>query len=72
MSHTSPGAAPGALALLALQAGPRYGEQMSVLAPVVTIGRAAECEVVVPDDSVSARHARLEFDTGAWRITDLD
>jgi pSer/pThr/pTyr-binding forkhead associated (FHA) protein len=26
---------------------------------------------VIDDDSVSAKHARLEYDLGAWRITDL-
>lgn len=70
MPDTSPGAAP--LARLALQAGPRYGEELAVLSPVVTLGRGAQCDVVLPDDSVSVVHARLEFDTGAWRITDLD
>jgi hypothetical protein len=61
----------GPLANFGIAAGPRYGEQIPVPAPVVTIGRAAECEVVIDDDSVSARHARLEFDLGGWRITDL-
>ena len=61
----------GALATFSLAAGPRYGEQVPVPAPVVTIGRAAGCDVVIDDDSVSAQHARLEFDVGAWRITDL-
>jgi len=42
-----------------------------VPAPVVTVGRAAGCEVRIDDDSVSAQHARLEYDMGAWRITDL-
>jgi len=61
----------GPLATFGIAAGPRYGEQIPVPAPVVTVGRAAGCEVVIDDDSVSARHARLEFDLGAWRITDL-
>jgi pSer/pThr/pTyr-binding forkhead associated (FHA) protein len=62
---------PGPLAAFGVAAGPRYGEQIPVPAPVVTIGKAAGCDVVIDDDSVSARHARLEFDMGAWRITDL-
>ena len=33
--------------------------------------RCAGCDVVVDDDSVSAQHARLEYDMGGWRITDL-
>ena len=61
----------GPLATLGIAAGPRYGEQIPVPVPVVTVGRAAGCEVVIDDDSVSAKHARLEYDLGAWRITDL-
>lgn len=71
MSSLAPSGRPGHLASLALMAGPRYGEELPVPSPVVTVGRAAGCDVVVDDDSVSARHARLEFDLGAWRITDL-
>lgn len=72
MSETSQGGPPGALAVLGILKGPRYGEELAIPAPVVVVGRAARCDVVVADDSVSATHARLEFDTGAWRITDLD
>lgn len=61
----------GPLATFGIAAGPRYGEQIPVPAPVVTVGRAAGCEVLIDDDSVSARHARLEYDWGGWRITDL-
>lgn len=71
MSSLAPSGRPGHLASLALMAGPRYGEELSVPSPVVTVGRAAGCDVVVDDDSVSAQHARLEYDLGAWRITDL-
>jgi predicted component of type VI protein secretion system len=62
----------GPLATFAVAGGPRMGEQLPVPQPVVVIGRAAGCDVVVEDDSVSAQHARLEFDLGAWRITDLE
>ncbi|HEU4452791.1 MAG TPA: FHA domain-containing protein [Longimicrobium sp.] len=61
----------GPLATFAVAAGPRHGEQHPVPQPVVVIGRAAACAVVIDDDSVSAEHARLEWDLGAWRITDL-
>jgi hypothetical protein len=71
MSSLAPSGRPGHLASLALMAGPRYGEELPVPSPVVTVGRAAGCDVVVDDDSVSAQHARLEYDLGAWRITDL-
>lgn len=61
----------GPLATFGVAAGPRYGEQIPVPAPVVSVGRGADADVVIDDDSVSALHARLEFDLGAWRITDL-
>ena len=61
----------GPLATFGIAVGPRYGEQIPVPAPVVTVGRGAGCQVVIDDDSVSAQHARLEYDLGAWRITDL-
>jgi hypothetical protein len=71
MSSLAPSGRPGHLASLALMAGPRYGEELPVPSPIVTVGRAAGCDVRVDDDSVSAQHARLEYDMGAWRITDL-
>jgi two-component system response regulator AtoC len=37
---------------------------------VFTLGRGAECEVVIYDHSVSRRHAKLSFDAG-WRLEDL-
>ena len=61
----------GPLASFSMAAGPRYGEDLPVPKPVVTIGRAAGQDLVLDDDSVSASHARLEFDMGAWRLTDL-
>jgi pSer/pThr/pTyr-binding forkhead associated (FHA) protein len=71
MSSLAPSGRPGHLASLALVAGPRSGEELPVPLPVVTLGRAAGCDVVIDDDSVSAQHARLEFDAGTWIITDL-
>lgn len=71
MSSLAPSGRPGHLASLALMAGPRYGEELPVPSPMVTLGRAAGCDVMVDDDSVSAQHARLEFDMGTWHITDL-
>jgi len=71
MSSLAPSGRPEHLASLALMAGPRYGEELPVPSPVVILGRAAGCDVVIDDDSVSARHARLEFDLGTWRLTDL-
>lgn len=71
MSTPTPAGSPGALAALAIAGGPRAGEQLPVLRPVATLGRAAGCDLVIDDDSVSARHARLEWEGGGWRIVDL-
>ena len=35
------------------------------------VGRSAECDVRLADDSVSRRHARLVFRDGTWVIQDL-
>ncbi len=38
---------------------------------VVTLGRAAECDLVLNQESVSRAHARFSRDGDSWRITDL-
>lgn len=59
-----------ALARLAVQKGPRAGTQLDVLQPVVTVGKSRDSDVLIDDDSVSSTHATLEYERGAWRITD--
>jgi hypothetical protein len=71
MSDPVPAGEARPLAALALSAGPRSGETLPVARPVVTVGRAPGCEVVVDDDSVSDRHARLAYGDGGWTVTDL-
>lgn len=60
-----------ALAVLGYPAGPRAGEEIALRSPVVTIGQGSQNEVVLADDSISTRHARVEYDAGGWRLTDL-
>jgi hypothetical protein len=72
MSITPTGDITGALAAFRIEVGPQAGEDVPVLLPVVTIGRAGQNDIVVPDDSVSTTHARLEYLDGEWRLTDLD
>ena len=36
------------------------------------IGRDPACDIVLEDDRVSRRHARLTFIEGAWRLADLE
>jgi hypothetical protein len=40
--------------------------------PSVTIGRGAECDVVVDDTYLSSRHAQFNFDDGDLLVEDLD
>ncbi len=72
MEITPRGDRTGALAAFGVRAGPLAGQEVPIRTPVARIGRGAENDVVVTDDSVSAQHALLEFDEGAWRLTDLD
>jgi hypothetical protein len=62
----------GPLATFAFMAGPRYGAEVPVPHPVVMIGRGPDADVRIDDDSISDTHARLEYDMGAWRLTDLE
>lgn len=72
MPESSDPAATPALATFSLLAGPRTGEMLPVLAPVVTIGQGQQNDLVLADDSVSKTHARLEFILDGWRLTDLE
>jgi pSer/pThr/pTyr-binding forkhead associated (FHA) protein len=40
--------------------------------PIVNIGRAEYNDVVLPDDSVSTVHAKLQRREGIWVIVDLE
>ncbi len=64
--------APDALALFEYRKGPLKGQEVEIRRPSVTIGQGGDNDVVLLDDSVSTRHARLENDSGGWRITDLN
>lgn len=71
MEMTPGGDRNGALAAFGIQAGPNTGDEIAIRQPVIRIGSASQNELVIADDSVSTTHARLEFDDGAWRLTDL-
>ena len=63
-------AAPGTLQL---QLTPANGGRAIPLrrARPMTVGRDDDCDVVIPDPSVSGRHARVDFDGVSWVVTDL-
>jgi serine phosphatase RsbU (regulator of sigma subunit)/pSer/pThr/pTyr-binding forkhead associated (FHA) protein len=47
-------------------------KQVALLDRPVTIGRHPDCEVVIDDNSVSRRHARLSCEEGHFYLEDLD
>jgi hypothetical protein len=49
--------------------GETINQQFST--PEITIGRDPACEVVVSDEMVSARHARLSYHSNQWWVEDL-
>ena len=46
------------------------GRVVPIDRPLV-IGRRGECEIVMQDDAVSGRHARISWDTDSWQVEDL-
>ena len=46
------------------------GRVVPIDRPLV-IGRRGECDVVLQDDAVSGRHARISWDTDSWQVEDL-
>jgi serine/threonine-protein kinase len=65
---------PGAQSLLATFAtnAPDFvGELVSLDRPLVTIGRRADNEVVVPEATVSGQHAELKWQNATWIAEDM-
>ncbi|HEU4697706.1 MAG TPA: FHA domain-containing protein [Gemmatimonadales bacterium] len=63
--------APAPLASFLVRSGALKGERLAVRAPVVNIGRADYNDIVLPEPSVSASHARLQRRDGIWTVADL-
>lgn len=68
---TEPAAAKeGPLATFVVRAGPNKGQRLLVRFPVVNIGRADYNDIVLPDESVSTVHAKLQRREGIWVLVD--
>ena len=71
-----PSAAPRAsgapLASFLVRGGTLKGQRLSVKTPIVNIGRADYNDIVLPDESVSTSHAKLQRREGVWVLVDLD
>lgn len=62
---------PGPRYVLEVREGPLAGKSFRLDGYPVIIGRRDSCDIVLPDGSVSRRHARLEPHKEGWVITDL-
>ena len=60
------------LASFLVRGGTLKGQRLSVKTPVVNIGRADYNDLVIPDESVSTTHAKLQRREGVWVLVDLD
>jgi pSer/pThr/pTyr-binding forkhead associated (FHA) protein len=63
---------PGVLANLVVRTGSLKGQRLPIRVPIVNVGRAEYNDVVLPDDSVSTTHAKLQRREGVWVLVDLD
>jgi pSer/pThr/pTyr-binding forkhead associated (FHA) protein len=66
------GSGASALASLLVRSGSLKGQRLAVKTPVVNIGRADYNDLVIPDESISTAHAKLQRREGVWVLMDLD
>lgn len=59
-------------ALLLVVTGPERGHLLVVDELPVVVGRSTDADLVIADDTVSRRHARLSGDRSGLVLTDLD
>jgi len=52
--------------------GPDHGKTIDVEGATLTVGRGADCDVVLRDPGVSRQHTRFEFRNGQCVLHDLD
>jgi len=57
--------------ILTIVQGPQSGLSAELAAGVVLIGRGADCQVILDDDYVSTRHARVVTDENGTYVEDL-
>jgi pSer/pThr/pTyr-binding forkhead associated (FHA) protein len=68
----APPAQPAALVgRLLLSGGPGAGQVFDLNKAIFTIGRGSECDVVIPDASISRQHAQITRQESGWYAQDL-
>jgi pSer/pThr/pTyr-binding forkhead associated (FHA) protein len=66
------GGGAGPLANLLVRTGALKGTRLLVKTPIVNIGRADYNDLIIPDESVSTSHAKLQRREGVWVLVDLE
>lgn len=62
----------GIMANLVVRSGQLKGQRLPIRVPIVNVGRAEYNDIVLPDESVSTTHAKLQRREGVWVLVDLD
>ncbi|MBV7412460.1 FHA domain-containing protein [Dermabacteraceae bacterium TAE3-ERU27] len=68
---TAAAAPPAFVTTLVVTEGPLRGTSLNLHSAPVLIGRAPECTLVLDDEYVSSRHARIMNRGGDWFVEDL-
>jgi len=55
-----------------VRSGALKGQRLPIRVPIVNVGRAEYNDIVLPDDSVSTSHAKLQRREGVWVLVDLE
>lgn len=72
LRQTMHGAPAPMLGNFLVRSGALKGQRLVVKTPVANIGRADYNDLVIPDESVSTTHAKLQRREGVWVLVDLD
>ena len=56
---------------LNIRLGNQLPVQRYITQPEILLGRDVHCDIPLPDDTVSVRHARLSYHHGQWWLDDL-
>jgi len=72
LKQTQHGTPAPVLANFLVRSGSLKGQRLVVKTPLANIGRADYNDLVIPDESVSTAHAKLQRREGVWVLVDLD
>ena len=57
---------------LVVLSGELRGREVEVIKDSITLGRSRQCDIVLPDDSVSRTHAQIRREGDRYRLLDLE